>query len=605
MIRRFKHLIFNWYFALINNFFWRFFIILFGLTLSLIYGIIAGVSILGFLGIYQPALGIILSLAIAVAVNYWFTTRAQSRLLKIFHADTSMEFASWLESILIFSGLLLLSLLILVPVARWPNSYSGDWFAWDAGAYHFPKAIELYKSGSVWDLSIPYGEYPFGYESLLTFALTMNGNESMFGFIHVVIILLFFSSTVIIAKQLTNISPGLILFLIALMILSDAIFQVFNLWRIFTQDIYTIGKNDLLLSAAQLSLIVFALIPHKNIKDHWILFGCSLAGMIALSIKPNSIFLVTPLLIMKILDYIKMERNQKGWVAQFWKNKKGWKTILIALALMIPGILWSLRNLLSMGRLFSDGVMQLADWSIIANIANPNFYNYIPKNLIIITGILMAGIIASNFWRKDLRLATFIYFLLFLAFISTPVSGFFKRTDVPTQINWRFAETLLAFVFIYLLAWIARPLGSMRKIFRRSLWLQTGLSLLVVIISGWLIFTQADKLQWKPENEIILHDQFTEPVGTNGYRSAYDFIQQNIRDSVIWVENGLPYYVYGPGFTNTISRKTSPDYLLIIHTDWFGEGRFIMPSYLNETRLQQRFKLIYQDGQGSVYQSNR
>lgn len=605
MIRHFKRMIFNWFFARINDVFWRLFINLFGISFSLVCGIIAGVSLLGFLSIYQSAIGIIVSLIISILVYYWFSARVETALLKIIHTNSKLRFPTWLESLLIISALLIVGLLILMPVARWPTSYSGDWFVWDAGAYHFPKAIELYKSGSVWDLSIPYGEYPFGYESLLTFALSINGNESMFGFIHVIIILLFFSSAAIIAKQLTNISPGLILLLMSLMILSDNFFQTFNLWRIFTQDIYTIGKNDLFLSTAQLSLIVFALIPYKKKIDDWILIGCSLASMISLSIKPNSIFLVIPLLLMKIFDYINKERDQKGPQTHFWMNKEVWKTILIVFVLIIPGVLWSLRNLLSMGRLFSDEVMQLSAWSIAANIANPNFYNYIPTNLIILTGILITGIIGSYFWRKDLRLATFIYLLLFLAFISTPVSGFFKRTDVPTLVNWRFAETLLAFAFIYLLAWIARPWDSMLKIFRHSTWMQTGFSIFVVIISGWLLFTQADKMQWKPENEIILHDQFIEPVGTDGYRSAYDFIQQNIRDSVIWVENGLPYYVYGPGFTNSITRKTSPDYLLIIHTDWFGEGRFWMPSYLNETKLKQRFELIYQDGQGSVYQSNR
>ena len=595
----------NSFFTRINDTFWRLFIKLFGITFSFVYGVISGVSVLGFLTIYEPSTGLFLSLAISAMVYYWFVTHAEPGLLKIIHTNANIKFPSWLESILIISGLLLLCLLVLVPVARWPYSYSGDWFVWDAGAYHFPKAIELYKSGSVWDLSIPYGEYPFGYESLLTFTLSLSGNENLFGLMHVIIILLFFSSVAIIAKKLTGISPGLLLLLISLMILSDNFFQTFNLWRIFTQDIYTIGKNDLLLTTAQCSLIVFALIPFKKGKDYWVLIGCSLASMVSLAIKPNSVFLVAPLLLIKIWQYMDNERNQGITPQTFGKNKEVWKIFLVMLLLVVPGVLWVVRNQIIMGRIFSNAVMQLSDWSILANLTNPNFYNYIPKNLIVLVGCFIAGIIICFFWRKDLRLATFIYFLLFFAFISTPVSGFFKRTDVPAQLSWRFAETLLVFVFVYILALINGVLGSLIKLCRRSPWMQIGISLLMVIISGWLFINQADKLQWKAGNGIILHDQFIEPVGTNGYRSAYDFVQRNVRDSVIWVENGLPYYVYGPGFTNTISQKTSPDYLLIIHTDWFGEGRVQMPSYLTETELQQNFDLVYRDEQGSVYISKK
>jgi hypothetical protein len=43
---------------------------------------------------------------------------------------------------------------MMVPLARWPYSPVSDVLHLDAGAYHFPKAIELYKTGT-------YGYYPF------------------------------------------------------------------------------------------------------------------------------------------------------------------------------------------------------------------------------------------------------------------------------------------------------------------------------------------------------------------------------------------------------------------------------------------------------------
>jgi hypothetical protein len=588
-----------------NDFFWRLVIKIFGATLSLLFGVIAGGSILGFLNSYRPISGIIFSLAISASAFYWFSTQAEMRILEHIQNKAGFSFTPGIEMLFMFCGLLLFCFLVLLPVIRWPFSYSGNWFAWDAGAYHFPKAIELFRSGSVWDLSIPYGEYPFGYESLLTFASSLSGNENLFGLMHVIILLLLVSSAWLIARIATNLSSGILFFSIILILLSDNIFRVFNIWRIFIQDIYTVGKNDLFLSAAQLAMIVFALIPYRNNKDKWILIGISFASMIALSIKPNSIFLVAPILLLKIWEFVKSERILRRSPHYFSEYFRRGLIIFFMLFLILPGILWALRNQISMGRLFSGGVLQLSSWSILANITNPYFYNYIPKNLILLVGLLIIGFILCLFRRKELRLATFIYFLLLLAFISTPVSGFFQRTDVPTQVSWRFAETLLMFVFIYILLLMNQPIGSLIKIIRSKPWMQIGFSLLVIVFSGWLLMNQSDKMQWKSGNGIILYDQYIQPVGNNGYRSAYDYVQRNVRNSVIWVENGLPFYVYGPGFTNTISRITNPDYLVIIHTDWYGGGRVFVPSFISESDLPKYYRLLYQDDQGSVYRSNQ
>jgi len=603
MIRRLKLMAFNWFFARLNSLFWRFFINVFGITLSLLIGVIAGVSILGFAGIYQPTMGVLISLAIAVVVFYWLNRYTLPPLLKVFRKDKEGEFVPWMESLFIVIGILLLALLILVPVARWPNSYSGDWFVWDAGAYHFPKAIELYKSGTIWDLSIPYGEYPFGYEALLTFALSLSGSESLFGFIHVAIILLFFSSVLIIARKLTNLSPGFLLLLAVLMILSDNFFQVLNLWRIFTQDIYTVGKNDLMLAAAQLAMIVFAFHPlEKRSRHPWQLIGTTLAGMLALAIKPNSVFLVGPLLGLQIFQFVRRKTNAGEKNRSLWQREI-WMTMLTLVVILLPGVLWLIRNVFAMGRPFSDLVLQLSDWSILANLTNPYLTHYIPKNLLVILAILLAGIVLSVNRQKKLRLPTLVYGLLLFAFISTPVSGFFLSTDQPARISWRFAETLLAFVFVYLLTLARRPLQKFIAWIRGHNSFGYGLSLLAVLVGGWLLLNQSDKLAYKPENAIILRDQYRESVGVRGYYSAYDFIQRNIRNSVVWVENALPYYVYGPGYTNTVSRNKELDYLLVLNTNWANPGEVVdfVPSFLNKEALEKNYALIYQDGQGSVY----
>jgi hypothetical protein len=74
---------------------------------------------------------------------------------------------------LYIGGIILFFLIFFIPLVLWPYSPVNDTLTWDAGLYHFPKAIEMYKSGSAWDLSIAYGDYPFGYESLLGFTLCL------------------------------------------------------------------------------------------------------------------------------------------------------------------------------------------------------------------------------------------------------------------------------------------------------------------------------------------------------------------------------------------------------------------------------------------------
>jgi len=47
------------------------------------------------------------------------------------------------------------------------------------------------------------------------------------------------------ARRIIKTSSAWLLFLITWVILSDTYFQTFNLWRVFYQDIYAVGKNDI------------------------------------------------------------------------------------------------------------------------------------------------------------------------------------------------------------------------------------------------------------------------------------------------------------------------------------------------------------------------
>jgi len=66
------------------------------------------------------------------------------------------------------------------------------------------------------------------------------------------------------------------------------------------------------------------------------------------------------------------------------------------------------------------------------------------------------------------------------------------------------------------------------------------------------------------------------------------------------VENGLPFYAYDPDFSNTISRKKNPDYVIAIKRDWFGEGGVDIPAYF-PADWQKVYEVVYEDPMGIVY----
>ena len=91
-----------------------------------------------------------------------------------------------------------------------------------------------------------------------------------------------------------------------------------------------------------------------------------------------------------------------------------------------------------------------------------------------------------------------------------------------------------------------------------------------------------------------------EPVGVDGYYSAYDYVQRNAHDAVVWVENGLPFYTYDAEFSNTVSRQQAADYVLGFRTDWWGEGRTGYPDLIEELQGNVSYETVYEDVQGVV-----
>jgi hypothetical protein len=201
-----------------------------------------------------------------------------------------------------------------------------------------------------------------------------------------------------------------------------------------------------------------------------------------------------------------------------------------------------------------------------------------------------------------LLMATFT--LLLLGFMITPASGFVGITTEPTKIVWRFAGALVLFATTLIVMWIAPEVDRFQRFLSSRRFLQFSASVLVVVLCLYNVWWNRHFLAVDPANEIITRDQFLSPVGTNGYWSPYDYVQKNVRNSVVWVENGFPFFAYGPGFTNSITRQSKPDYYLFLHTTWWYE-EVSYPAMLSDPAWLKDWKLVYEDDQGRVYQRRK
>jgi uncharacterized membrane protein len=443
-----------------------------------------------------------------------------------------------LSEIIVYAiTILIIILIILIPIARWPESIAGDWFPWDAGKYHFPKAVEMVRTGSANDMTIAYSEYPFGYESLLSFCLLVSGDAALFGWMHALIDLFFILSFWLLAKRYTQIRSSFLLLLITLIILSNFFFHFLNLWRVFQTEMVTVGKNDLLLAASILSILFFY--PYPKIDDFVMraMLPTGIAGMIALSVKPNAMYVMVPLWI--LLGGKIILENIKNWGEE---SRSRLLFYLISSSLMIPGVIWLLRNMILNGKIFSDYVLEASKWSIASNLTNPFFYKYVPKNLYLIIGLVLIMVMISIKKFSKYRWQAGILLLLVIGFVFTPVTAFFLRTDIPAAINWRFGQAMLAYVFIVLLLLandLLEKINFDRKIKKIADYISVPFLLLVAV-------------------------------------------------GVIWS-------------SNTVSRENSADYVLVIKTDWFGDGEMEIPAYFDPQAWQNYYSVVYEDPQGIVF----
>ncbi|MBT3239928.1 MAG: hypothetical protein HON98_04485 [Chloroflexi bacterium] len=573
----------------------------FSIILSLLYSIIAVAQILGFFQLYIPLLTIPLSIILSILVSKFYISAGKN----FWNLDAIDESdSSHLQIVAYISGVILLFGLILWPLFRWPFSGLQFPIEWDAAFYHFPKAIELFRSGSFWDLSIPYGQYPNGYESLLSFGISILGNEYLFGFVHGLITLFLFLSIWLLGKRYTKISGAILFWGIAFVFVSGKLISYGNPWVIFTSLIYTIGKNDLFLGAVILAFLLHSPIGRKKSDNPFLLEGMAILTMIGISIKPNIIYVIAPIWAYTgFLIWRKKEYLANGF----------WKKMIVVTLITLPGILWIIRNLVVLQTIFTKTLLQtLNTKNVFSILFDPDFYSDIS---LIFVGLIFFGIISgTQFIRKKKPSLSILltYYLLFFAFIITPATIHVEGGTSRILIVWRFGIALLGLFFILLLV-LFEPLHiSFFKTIKTNKFFEISFSIIILLLSIFIVWDQRHLLQTGEVNKIVLLTPYKEPSSNTEYRDVYDFIQQNIRNSNIFIIEGLPYFTYGTNFTNSPTKlqyplgqpdtvpQLTPEFLLVTPNYWNHEW----PGELQNDELMASWHLIYKDESGKVFQKD-
>src|SRR5574340_871643 len=324
---------------------------------SIIAGMQIAGQILGFAGLFTKWAAILLAAVLTVVFYFWLQRSTGDFLLGILVPAGEEKPHRLLNTVGWVAGAVLILILLLLPLILWPYSGISQQLPWDAGLYHLPKAVELVNQHTTWDLTIDYGEYPWGYESLIAFSFLFSRNGMLIGLTHALITLLFTLSFFFLAARFSRIPRGALFFGIAAVICSFDIIRGidYNPWWVFRAQAFTIGKNDLYVSAALVTLFVFAPFGHRGKGIEYSLPGMAIASAMALSTKPNSAYITSVVwgiaLILELSLVIKKQMTPKEW-------RRRW---LPAALLLLTGVLWAIRNLILTGRLMSEMALRRSE----------------------------------------------------------------------------------------------------------------------------------------------------------------------------------------------------------------------------------------------------
>jgi hypothetical protein len=553
-----------------------------GAVLCLLYGASLATHILAFLGLYRLETFLITAPLAVIGAGWLYTRGFDAWANAIFPPlpfDPKLiparerRLAQYDRACLIAAVILLL-LIFLLRVSLFPWSNVGDLVSADAIAYHFPKAFELARTGTLWDVSFLYAEYPIGYEGLVAGGVLLTGTIFPAGLIQALTIILLITTLALLISRYSGLPIGIALLLMTGLCLHPSLYGLLLL----------IGKNDLLMTTAILAAVLHSplTVGAKSRAFHPV--GLAFATMLAMSVKATGFI---PLGFLWLLVF--WEWGQRYWQSWTHPGRSSGSPLqqpighghlrqdvlnLIGLTLlMLPCGFWLIRNLVMMHRPFSPEVSSFFQGNLLFNLTFPKLYSDGPESTTLIALAVWGVIfIALAAWRGGWRVAALLV-TFWIAFLMTPLGAFHTPERHTVRIEWRYITYLFLFMAVLIISAFTPFINrAFALVVRRPILVAIGL---VVLCGGILIYIDPiSGLLPRPANVERLANPYIEGNET-GAVSVYDYVRRFITGSVVYYNGIEPFYFYIPRTTNRFMDVTphplgmpdlvprpTPDYLV-------------------------------------------
>jgi hypothetical protein len=486
----------------------RFVLKSYAILFSSLFAIIFVAQILGFLSLYRPIIAIPATILVAV-LAYWGYQKFSLEL-------PSKELDSkTLQNSLVIASLILVFCVFVVRMLLWPHSELGKSISGDFFGYHGLKALELARSGSIWNLAIPYGDYPSGYESLASFGLLLLGDIRVLGFFHALIFVLFWLTVALLLMRYAAMPLPWALFLSVLL----------AFFPLFYSLLLSIGKNDVLLTLTILTAILHAPIPSR----HFHPLGLAYSTMLSLAVKASGLYILFFLWALVMLYWFLAWREGKA-KAYFHPA-----VFLLSLAIMFVGGLWVIRNYLLLGEVLTVEVRSFFITSIGANLTNPLLYNSGTETWMLLGALAIVLVMAAISYKLSSPSMGLLLLVIALTFVFTPLSAFHTLQSEVLHVEWRYVlhgSVLLAILFLALL-WKAFGAKIQEQRFLAPLPLIMSIALMMLLNPLDLFAYDASRAE-----------QFRDPNGA----------APSVYDEVARLESGIVYLDWGNWFVLAYSN---------------------------------------------------
>jgi hypothetical protein len=526
--------------------------------------------LLGFAGVYTP-LPALLLLPLLLLLLYRAYRRDDPPWTTPGTSTETRETRT-LKRVLLLSAGVIFGVVFAWRMITYPFSEFGALIPADFINYHAIKAVDLAYYGTVWNLNIPYGQYPVGYETLVAFPLLLTGHLHDSGLVHLLITLTLWLTLYGLLRRYTRFSPALAL---------SSSLALFFVPLIYSQ-VVVIGKNDVLLALSVLMAILHAPVGLTG-DTRWHPVGLACATLISIATKGSGLYVLV------LLWGFALYQAWRDWQQKQPSLRPG--QLLLLVLLMFPGGWWVLRNIAIMGQPYSPEVSNFFQTSILANLSNPALYDMargLDTLLLWLAAALLLTLLLAWNQRFSWR-ALLLLLVLIVNYLATPLSAFDTIERNMLNIEWRFLVLPLLMMLIVAIALLS-PL--LERVYMRVNQHRAGVlaaSGLVIAASAGLLLLLDAPYFLNPAN---LRDESPFAYPPN---SIYACVDDRLDSGTVYLENTNGFYLryHNPELRFTagnafplrmpdVYNPPPPDYAVFIQVVPDIEMQFRYLQYLDE-----------------------